>query len=159
MNCPHGRCRAAVITKKCSDHEIFITKIFFHGIFSSFTKFLDHENLELYGICCIYEKLIYRPPPPPTPPKKTVLLVILQGSQQQSAIPLKRIMKRFLSIRSNLRWIFHSTKMMSLLLQSLISKKMVFNCLKFINSRKGLSIHHSILYNLEGTPLLTMVIP
>ena len=50
MNCPHGRRRAAVITKKCSDHEIFITKIFFHGIFSSFTKFLDHENLELYGI-------------------------------------------------------------------------------------------------------------
>ena len=50
MNCPHGRRRAAVITKKCSDHEIFITKIFFHGIFSSFTKFLDHENLELYGM-------------------------------------------------------------------------------------------------------------
>ena len=49
MNYPHGRPRAAVITKKCSDHEIFITKIFFHGIFSSFTKFLDHENLELYG--------------------------------------------------------------------------------------------------------------
>ena len=39
-----------IITKKCSDHEIFITKIFFHGIFSSFTKFLDHENLELYGM-------------------------------------------------------------------------------------------------------------
>ena len=59
MNCPHGRRRAAVITKKCSDHEIFITKIFFHGIFSSFTKFLDHENLELYGkynIYCTYTK-------------------------------------------------------------------------------------------------------
>ena len=31
MNCPHGHRRAAVITKKCSDHEIFITKISFMG--------------------------------------------------------------------------------------------------------------------------------
>ena len=50
MNCPHRRRRAAVITKKCSDHEIFMTKFFFHGIFSSFTKFLDHENLDLYAV-------------------------------------------------------------------------------------------------------------
>ena len=52
MNCPHGCCGAAVITKKCGDHEIFITKIFNYGIFSNFTKILNHENLELYGICC-----------------------------------------------------------------------------------------------------------
>ena len=40
-----------IITKKCSDHEIFITKINIHVIFSNFTKILNHENLELYGIC------------------------------------------------------------------------------------------------------------
>ena len=48
MNCLHGRRSAAVITKKCSDHKIFITKIFIYGIFSSFTKILNHRNLELY---------------------------------------------------------------------------------------------------------------
>ena len=36
--------------KKSGDHEIFITEIFNHGIFSNFTKILNHENLELYGI-------------------------------------------------------------------------------------------------------------
>ena len=35
--------------KKRSDHEIFITKIYIHVIFSNFTKILNHENLELYG--------------------------------------------------------------------------------------------------------------
>ena len=39
--------RAEVITKKRSDHEIFITKIYIHVIFSNFTKILNHENLEL----------------------------------------------------------------------------------------------------------------
>ena len=48
--CPHGCHGTLVITKKCGDHEIFITKIFNHGIFSNFTKILNHENLELYGI-------------------------------------------------------------------------------------------------------------
>ena len=33
-----------------SDHEIFITKIYFEANFEGFTKFLNHENLELYGI-------------------------------------------------------------------------------------------------------------
>ena len=50
MNCPCWRCSVAVITKKCSNHEIFITKIYIHAIFSNFTKILSHENLELYGI-------------------------------------------------------------------------------------------------------------
>ena len=50
MNCPHGCCSVAVIMKKCGNHEIFITKIFNYGIFSNFTKILNHENLELYGI-------------------------------------------------------------------------------------------------------------
>ena len=50
VNCLHGCYGAAVITKKCGDHEIFITKIFNYGIFSNFTKILNHENLELYGI-------------------------------------------------------------------------------------------------------------
>ena len=36
--------------KKSGDDEIFITKFFNHGIFSNFTKILNHENLELYGI-------------------------------------------------------------------------------------------------------------
>ena len=44
MNCPHGCCGAAVITK-----NVAITKIFNYGIFSNFTKILNHENLELYG--------------------------------------------------------------------------------------------------------------
>ena len=35
--------------EKCSDHEIFITKIYIHVNFSNFTKILNHENLELYG--------------------------------------------------------------------------------------------------------------
>ena len=38
-----------VITKKRSDHEIFITKIYIHVIFSNFMKNLNHENLKLYG--------------------------------------------------------------------------------------------------------------
>ena len=50
MNCLHGCRGAVVITKKCGDHEIFIMKIFNHGIFSNFTKILNHENLELYGM-------------------------------------------------------------------------------------------------------------
>ena len=50
MNCPHGGRGAAVFTKKCGDHEIFIMIIFIHGIFSNFTKILNHESLELYGI-------------------------------------------------------------------------------------------------------------
>ena len=39
-----------VIMKKRSDHEIFITKIYIHVIFSNFMKILNHENLELYSI-------------------------------------------------------------------------------------------------------------
>ena len=35
--------------KKCGNHEIFVTKIFNHGILSNFRKILNHENLELYG--------------------------------------------------------------------------------------------------------------
>ena len=31
-----------VITKKCSDHEIFITEINIHVIFSNFTKILSY---------------------------------------------------------------------------------------------------------------------
>ena len=50
MNCPHGGRGVAVFTKKCGDHKIFITKIFIYGIFGNFTKSLNHENLELYGI-------------------------------------------------------------------------------------------------------------
>ena len=42
-------CGVVVITKKSGNHEIFITKIFNHGIFSNFMKILKHENLELYG--------------------------------------------------------------------------------------------------------------
>ena len=49
VNCPHGCCGEEVITKKLSDHKIFITKIYIHVIFSNFTKILNHENLELYG--------------------------------------------------------------------------------------------------------------
>ena len=51
MNCPRGR-RSA--TKKCSHHEIFIMKIYIHVIFSNFTKILNHENLELYGMGIIH---------------------------------------------------------------------------------------------------------
>ena len=36
--------------EQCGDHEIFITKIFNHGIFSNFMKILNHKNLELYGM-------------------------------------------------------------------------------------------------------------
>ena len=49
MNYPHGCCGTVVSTKKCGDHEIFIAKIFNHGIFSDFTYILNHENVELYG--------------------------------------------------------------------------------------------------------------
>ena len=35
-----------------SDHEIFITKVYFEVNFERFTKFLNHENLELYGVGC-----------------------------------------------------------------------------------------------------------
>ena len=44
VNCPRGRRGAEVITKKRSDHEIFITKIYIHVIFSNFTKILNHKN-------------------------------------------------------------------------------------------------------------------
>ena len=50
VNCQRGCRGTEVITKKLSDHEIFITKIYIHVIFSNFTKLLNHENLELYGI-------------------------------------------------------------------------------------------------------------
>ena len=50
MNCQHGRCGVEIITKKLSDHEIFIMKFYIHVIFSNFMKILNHENLELYGI-------------------------------------------------------------------------------------------------------------
>ena len=43
MNCPHGGHSVVVFTKKSDDLEIFI-----HGIFSNFTKILNHENLERY---------------------------------------------------------------------------------------------------------------
>ena len=45
MNCPCRRRGAEVVTK-----NIAITKIYIHVIFSNFTKILNHENLELYGI-------------------------------------------------------------------------------------------------------------
>ena len=50
------------ITKNWSNHEIFITKINIHVIFSSFKKKLNHEKLELYGVPC----LILAPRWPPT---------------------------------------------------------------------------------------------
>ena len=37
------------LTKFCSSHEIFTTKINNFANFDHFTKFLCHENLELYG--------------------------------------------------------------------------------------------------------------
>jgi len=40
----------AAITKFCSNHEIFITKINNFTNLECFTKFLCLENLELYGI-------------------------------------------------------------------------------------------------------------
>lgn len=40
----------AVITKKCSDHEIFIMNVYIHVIFSNFTKILCHKIFEVYGI-------------------------------------------------------------------------------------------------------------
>ena len=49
MNCLRGRRSVEVMTKKHSDHEIFITKIYINVIFSNFTKILNHENLELCG--------------------------------------------------------------------------------------------------------------
>ena len=43
------------------DHKFFITKIFNHGIFSNFTKILNHENLELYSILLICNECDYFP--------------------------------------------------------------------------------------------------
>ena len=37
------------MTKISSDHEIFITKIYSNANLERITKFLNHENLELYG--------------------------------------------------------------------------------------------------------------
>ena len=54
VNCPCGRRGAEIITKKRSDHKIFITKIYIRVISSNFTKILNHENLELYGIKSYY---------------------------------------------------------------------------------------------------------
>ena len=48
------------IIKIKSDHEIFITKIDFNANLERFTKYLNHENLELYGtptacvVNCLY---------------------------------------------------------------------------------------------------------
>ena len=39
--------------KFLSDHEIFITKIYFEANFERFTNFLNHENLELYGMTLV----------------------------------------------------------------------------------------------------------
>ena len=39
------------LTKFCSSHEIFTTKINNFANFDHFTKILCHENLELYGTC------------------------------------------------------------------------------------------------------------
>ena len=60
MNYPHGCCGTVIFTKKYGDHEIFIMKIFNHGIFSNFTKILNHENLELYGSCHPQELETYK---------------------------------------------------------------------------------------------------
>ena len=40
-----------------SNHEHFITKIYFVTNFNIFTKFLNHENLELYGISALQQLL------------------------------------------------------------------------------------------------------
>ena len=53
--------RLAAITKKCSDHEIFITKIYINGISSNFTKILNHENLELYGMSFLHKSVSFSP--------------------------------------------------------------------------------------------------
>ena len=45
-----GRGLTKVFTKFCSNHEIFTTKIKTFANLERFTKFLCHENLELYGI-------------------------------------------------------------------------------------------------------------
>ena len=45
MNC------AVIITKKCGDHKIFITKIFIYGIFSNFTKIWS------YMVCSCWHAL------------------------------------------------------------------------------------------------------
>ena len=58
VNCLCGCHGMEVIMKKCSDHEIFITKIYIHVIFSIFTKILNHKNLELYGIDCIHTHIL-----------------------------------------------------------------------------------------------------
>ena len=44
-----GRGLTKVFTKFCSNHEIFTTKIKTFANLERFTKFLWHENLELYG--------------------------------------------------------------------------------------------------------------
>ena len=44
-------------TKFCSNHEIFTTKIKTFANLERFTKYLCHENLELYGTCSIYSKM------------------------------------------------------------------------------------------------------
>ena len=49
-SCHNGTRVTTVLTKNCSNHEIFITKINIHVIFNSFKTFLNHGNLELYGI-------------------------------------------------------------------------------------------------------------
>ena len=43
-----------------SNHENFITKIYFVTNFNIFTKFLNHENLELYGIPFFYQLSRFR---------------------------------------------------------------------------------------------------
>ena len=48
--CYCGRGDMAVIMKKCSNHEIFIMKIFIRGIFSNFTIIFNHKNFELYSV-------------------------------------------------------------------------------------------------------------
>ena len=45
-----GRGLTKVFTKFCSNHEIFTTQIKTFANLERFTKFLCHENLELYGI-------------------------------------------------------------------------------------------------------------
>ena len=61
INCLHECCDAAVITKKCSNREIFITKVYIHVNFSTFTKILITKiwsytvsmtvTGELFGFC------------------------------------------------------------------------------------------------------------
>ena len=52
MNCPHGCHGTVVVTKKCADHKIFVTKIFNHGIFSNFMKIWSYTETNL----CVYHK-------------------------------------------------------------------------------------------------------